>query len=78
VLRVPATRSEEALALELLERHQVVVQPGYFYDFPTEAWLVVSLLVEPDTFARGLERIVATAAGELSDSHRPPAEDLTR
>ena len=29
------------------ERHHVVVQPGYFYDFPTEAWLVVSLLVEP-------------------------------
>ena len=65
-LRVPATRSEEALALDLLERHRVVVQPGYFYDFPTEAWLIVSLLVVPDVFARGLERIVA-AAGTESD-----------
>jgi aspartate/methionine/tyrosine aminotransferase len=64
VLRVPATRSEEALALDLLERHHVVVQPGYFYDFPSEAWLVISLLVEPAAFARGLERIVAAASTE--------------
>ena len=64
VVRVPSTGSEEALALELLERHHVVVQPGYFYDFPTEAWLVVSLLVEPELFARGIERIVAATAME--------------
>ena len=64
VLRVPSTGSEEALALDLLERHHVVVQPGYFYDFPSEAWLVVSLLVEPEPFARGIERIVAATAME--------------
>jgi len=64
VLRVPSTGSEEALALDLLERHHVVVQPGYFYDFPTEAWLVVSLLTEPEPFARGIERIVAATAME--------------
>ena len=34
VLRVPATGSEEALALDLLERHHVVVQPGLFLRFP--------------------------------------------
>jgi len=62
VLRVPATGSEEALALDLLERHHVVVQPGYFYDFPTEAWLVLSLLTDPETFARGMERIVVATA----------------
>ena len=64
VLRVPATCSEETLALDLLERHHVVVQPGYFYDFPSEAWLVVSLLVEPESFARGIERIIAATAME--------------
>jgi alanine-synthesizing transaminase len=53
VLRVPATRSEEAVVLELLERDAVVVHPGYFFDFPHEAFLVVSLLPEPDVFARG-------------------------
>ena len=64
VLRVPATRSEESLALDLLERHHVIVQPGYFYDFPFEAWLVISLLVEPSSFALGLERIVAATSAE--------------
>lgn len=64
VLRVPAIASEEALALRLLEEHHVVVQPGYFYDFPSEAWLIVSLLVEPDAFARGIGRIVAATAME--------------
>ena len=53
VLRVPATRPEEAVVLELLERDGVVVHPGYFFDFPHEAFLVVSLLPEPDLFARG-------------------------
>jgi alanine-synthesizing transaminase len=54
VLRVPATRSEEALVTELIERDGVVVHPGYFFDFPHEAFLVVSLLPEPYVFERGL------------------------
>jgi alanine-synthesizing transaminase len=58
VLRVPATRSEEDLVLELLERDAVVAHPGYFFDFAHEAFLVISLLPEPDVFARGVERIL--------------------
>jgi aspartate/methionine/tyrosine aminotransferase len=58
VLRVPATTSEEDLALDLLERGGVVVHPGYFFDFAHEAFLVVSLLPEPDPFARGVARIL--------------------
>jgi alanine-synthesizing transaminase len=58
VLRVPATTPEEALVLELLERDSVVVHPGYFFDFASEAFLVVSLLPEPDQFARGVQRIL--------------------
>jgi alanine-synthesizing transaminase len=53
VVRVPATRSEEALVTELIERDAVVVHPGYFFDFPHEAFLIVSLLPEPGVFARG-------------------------
>ena len=44
VARVPAVRSEEALAVELLERERVLVHPGYFFDFPHEAFIVVSLI----------------------------------
>jgi len=54
VIRVPATRSEASLVLDLLERDGVVVHPGYFFDFPHEAFLVVSLLPDPDVFARAV------------------------
>jgi alanine-synthesizing transaminase len=54
VLRVPATQSEEALVTGLIERDGVVVHPGYFFDFPHEAFLVVSLLPEPYVFERGV------------------------
>jgi hypothetical protein len=54
VIRVPAIRSEESLVLDLLAHDGVVVHPGYFFDFPHEAFLVVSLLPEPDVFTRGV------------------------
>lgn len=63
-VRVPATRSDEAWALLLVERG-LSVHPGYFYDFEgDEAWLVVSLLVPEAEFQRGVERLVATIAEE--------------
>lgn len=58
VLRVPATLSEEERVTRLLEEHDVLVHPGYFFDFPGEAYLVLSLLPEPEVFAAALERIV--------------------
>lgn len=57
VLRVPRRESEEELVLGLLERHDVLVQPGYFYEFPHEAFLVLSLVTEPAAFAEGIARI---------------------
>jgi aspartate/methionine/tyrosine aminotransferase len=58
VLRVPATATEEQLALDLIARHAAVVHPGYFFDFPHEAFLIVSLLPDPETFARGVDAIL--------------------
>jgi aspartate/methionine/tyrosine aminotransferase len=60
-IRVPATRSEERLVLDLLEHEHVLVHPGYFYDFPHEAFIVVSLLVEEDRFVDALERTLRVA-----------------
>jgi hypothetical protein len=57
VLQVPATVSEEERALELLDRHGVIVHPGYFFDFPREAFLVVSLLPRPEDFDEGTDRL---------------------
>jgi aspartate/methionine/tyrosine aminotransferase len=59
VLRVPATIPEEERVFRLLEERNVLVHPGYFFDFPREAYLVVSLLPSPPTFAEGVDRIVA-------------------
>jgi len=62
VVRVPATRTEESLVLEVLERDGVLVHPGYFFDFPHEAFVVVSLLPEPADFEEGAARLLARAS----------------
>jgi hypothetical protein len=59
VLRVPATVSEEQRVTQLLEERDVLVHPGYFFDFPSEAFLILSLLPPPEIFADGLDRILA-------------------
>jgi aspartate/methionine/tyrosine aminotransferase len=58
VVRVPATRREEALVVELVERERILVHPGYFFDFPREAYLVVSLLPPPALFADACARLL--------------------
>lgn len=57
VLRVPAVVPEEELAISLVEQQGVLVHPGYFFDFPHEAFLVLSLLPYPSLFESGLERL---------------------
>ena len=63
VMQVPQLRSEEALVLELLDKDDVLVHPGYFFDFEREAFLVVSLLGDPTLFDRGIARVLARATG---------------
>ena len=60
ILRVPQTWSEEEWVRRLLEEQAVLVQPGYFYDFATEAYLVLSLLTPPSTFREGVRRMKST------------------
>jgi len=64
--QVPQLRAEEALVLELLEKDDVLVHPGYFFDFDREAFVVVSLLVEPATFDQAVTRLLPRAAGAKS------------
>jgi len=61
VLRVPSTRTEEDLVVELLERDSVLVHPGFFFDFPHESFLVVSLLPERPAFVEGVRRVLERA-----------------
>ena len=62
VLRVPATRSDEELTLILLESRDVYVHPGHFFDFPTDGYLILSLIAGEDEFAEGVHRIVELAS----------------
>ena len=62
ILRVPRTCTEEEWALTLLAGHDVLVQPGYYFDFESEAFLVVSLLTPLGVFEEGLRRLFAIVA----------------
>ncbi len=56
---MPATRTEEERVTRLLEERDVLVHPGYFFDFPHEAFLVLSLLPPESDFAEGVARVLA-------------------
>jgi alanine-synthesizing transaminase len=60
-LQVPRTRTEEQWALTLLADHDVLVQPGFFFDFESEAFLVVSLITPPEIFTEGVHRLLRLA-----------------
>jgi hypothetical protein len=61
VLRVASTRGEEDLVLELLALDDVLVHPGFFFDFAQEAFLVLSLLPEAALLAEGARRVMERA-----------------
>jgi aspartate/methionine/tyrosine aminotransferase len=58
VLRVPAIESEDDLVLRILRDDDVVVHPGYFFDFAEEAYLVLSLLPDQPVFDEALDRVL--------------------
>jgi len=58
VLRVPVTRSDEELAVELLRNSLVAVHPGHFYDFSGEGCLVLSLITPHEQFREGVRRVL--------------------
>ena len=49
--------NDEELTLHLLREKHVLVQPGFFFDFEEDGWIVISLLQERSVFAEGLRRI---------------------
>jgi alanine-synthesizing transaminase len=59
VLRIPATRPDEELAIELLEKYDVYLHPGHFYDFSGDGHMIVSLITPEPDFSEGLRRILS-------------------
>jgi len=54
VLRVPVTRSDEELAIALVREQSVLTHPGHFYDFPSDGYLVLSLITPEAEFGEGI------------------------
>ena len=62
VLRIPAVGSDEDFAIALLRETGVLVQPGHFYDFASDGYLVISLITPANEFQEGIRRLLAFIA----------------
>ena len=52
---------DEELTLRLLREKHVLVQPGFFFDFDEDGWVVISLLQEPALFNEAVARMRSLA-----------------
>ncbi len=59
IVQVPTLRSEEELVIDLVSQAGVLAHPGYFFDFPRESFLILSLLPPERSFADGVGRLFA-------------------
>jgi alanine-synthesizing transaminase len=59
ILKVPRLINEEALVLQLLQADDVIIHPGYFFDFPEEGLLIFTLILPIPTFQTGMQRVLA-------------------
>jgi len=57
VIEITDWLSDEERALQLLEKDNIFVHPGYFYEFHKNGFLVVSLITPVDTFQTGISRM---------------------
>ena len=66
LLRVPSCIDDDVLALKLIEDYRLVSQPGYYFDMPTNGYLALSLLPEPNQFVDGVEKLLRTVDALLA------------
>ena len=68
---------EDECVIRLLERHHLLVHPGYFFDFPRDGYLVVSLLTRPDVFRRAIDRLLDGRLHLIGHGSPPHASTTT-
>ena len=73
VLQVPSLQPEEDLVVDLRVPDGVLAHPGYFFDFPRESFLVVSLLPPEASFADGVSRVLRHFDGTRRHERPVPA-----
>ena len=59
ILEIADAVTDEERVLQLLEKDNTLVHPGYFYEFDREGFVVVSLLTPVETFQSGISRMIA-------------------
>jgi alanine-synthesizing transaminase len=62
LLRLPAVLDENDVVLALIRDQRLSGQPGYFFDMASNGYLALSLLPEPEEFARNVRAVLATVA----------------
>ena len=70
LVRRPAITSGETFALRLLKEDRVLVHPGYFFDLPGDSYVVISLLLKPDIFQSGIEKLLMATLQHLSKEYQ--------
>ena len=73
ILRARSTGSDEELAIALLRRTGVLVQPGHFYDFARDGYLVLSLITPEAVFRQGIDRLLRFQAKADTSPEVPPS-----
>jgi hypothetical protein len=58
VLTIDDAIADDTRALELLERDNILIHPGIFYDFSREGFVVLSLLPECGRFRTGIDGLI--------------------
>ncbi|MGH9339325.1 MAG: pyridoxal phosphate-dependent aminotransferase [Acidobacteriota bacterium] len=65
IIRLAQTRTEEEWVLHLLEQYDLLLHPGYFYDFSREAFVVASLIPPEKAFREGTQRLLQACSEHL-------------
>ena len=68
LLRFPSVIDENELVLSLMEHAGASGQPGYFFDMPSNGYLALSLLAEPERFASNVRLVLGAVARALDVS----------
>ena len=63
VLEVPRWHDEDGWVELLIREEDVIVHPGYFFDFDRDGFLVVSLLPPLDGFRLAIKRVLDRLTG---------------
>jgi hypothetical protein len=58
ILKIKKIINEDTLAFDLLDKKDVYIHPGYYFDFKDEGYIIISLLTSVDNFKKGLKRIL--------------------